>query len=62
MEALAHTLSPVLNAAGAAVVIVGMIYLGMTFAHITRGGAGDIVKAFAIIIAGGCLIGFSSFY
>ena len=62
MEALVRTLSPILQYAGCGIVIVGFIYFGMHFVDLTKGGAGEIPKAVAIMIAGAVVIAFAMSY
>lgn len=62
MEALMRTLAPALQYAGCGITIVGLIYLGMHFLDITKGGAGEIAKALAIMIAGAVVTAFAMLY
>lgn len=46
---------------GAAVLFLGLIYLGITLSDVMRGG-GETLKAIALITAGGVILGFAAIY
>lgn len=47
---------------GSAVVLIGLLYLGIQLGAGSRGGGGELRKAVALIAAGSAVVGFAAIY
>lgn len=47
---------------GSAVVLIGLLYLGIQLGGGSRGGGGELRKAVAMIAAGSAVVGFAAIY
>lgn len=47
---------------GSAVILLGLVYLGIQLKDGARGGGGELRKAVAMIAAGGAVVGFAALY
>lgn len=62
MEELVRLAAEPIAYAGSAVVLLGLIYLGIQLKDGARGGGGELRKALAMIAAGGAVVGFAALY
>lgn len=61
MEALVRLAAQPIGYIGATVLLIGLIYLGISIGGMTHRG-GDVPKALALIAAGGTITGFAVLY
>lgn len=62
MEALVRLAVKPIAYLGSAVVLLGLVYLGITLGNGSRGGGGELRKAVAMIAAGAAVLGFAAIY
>lgn len=62
MEALVRLAVKPMAYLGSAVVLLGLVYLGIELRGGARGGGGELRKAVAMIAAGGAVVGFAAIY
>ena len=62
MEELVRLAVEPIAYAGSAVVLLGLIYLGIQLKDGNRAGGGELRKALAMIAAGGAVVGFAALY
>lgn len=62
MEALVRLAVKPLAYLGSAVVLLGLVYLGIQLGGGCRGGGGELRKAVALIAAGAAVLGFAAIY
>ncbi|MEW4402904.1 hypothetical protein AB1I62_04045 [Enterococcus sp. AN402] len=62
MEALVRLAVKPIAFCGSAIIVIGLIYLGMTIKDGMQGGGGELRKAIAMIVAGGVVLGFAVLY
>lgn len=62
MEALVRLAVKPIAYLGSAVVLLGLVYLGITLGNGGRGGGGELRKAVAMIAAGAAVLGFAAIY
>lgn len=62
LEELVRLAAEPIAYAGSAVVLLGLIYLGIQLKDGARGGGGELRKALAMIAAGGAVVGFAALY
>lgn len=62
MEALVRLAVKPMAYLGSAVVLLGLVYLGIQLGGGSRGGGGELRKAVALIAAGAAVLGFAAIY
>lgn len=62
MEALVRLAVAPIAYAGSAVILLGLVYLGIQLKDGNTGGGGELRKAIAMITAGGVIVGFAAIY
>lgn len=62
MEDLVRLAAKPMAYLGSAVILLGLVYLGIQLKDGARGGGGELRKAVAMIAAGGAVVGFAALY
>lgn len=62
MESLVRLAVKPIAYLGSVVVLIGLVYLGITLGNGSRGGGGELRKAVAMIAAGAAVLGFAVIY